>query len=144
MKNLSKIFAGFLALFLLMNCTSQKPDYAKLHRQWMLVEFKNFSKDFLVKNKANLDLSATKSPKNQYNAFMGCNRMFMTADFQAGGRAEFSKVNSTMMLCQENMELEMAFATELPKMKHYKIDGHFLTLSAENGEKMKFIAADWD
>lgn len=110
----------------------------------MLVEFKNFSKDFLVKNKANLDLSATKSPKNQYNAFMGCNRMFMTADFQAGGRAEFSKVNSTMMLCQENMELEMAFATELPKMKHYKIDGHFLTLSAENGEKMKFIAADWD
>jgi heat shock protein HslJ len=29
-------------------------------------------------------------------------------------------------------------------MSRYKIEGHFLTLSDEKGNTMKFVAADWD
>lgn len=144
MKIFSNITLALAVIFTLIGCQTKMPAYETLHRQWMLVEFKNFSKDFLVKNKANLDLSATKSPKNQYNAYMGCNRMFMNADFKPNGTVTFSKVNSTMMLCKDNMELEMAFATELPRMNRYKTEGHFLTLTSKNGTTMKFIAADWD
>lgn len=144
MKNLLKISILFFVVAVLFGCTARKPDYTSLHRQWMLVEFKDYSKEFLAKNKANLDLSATKSPENQYNAFMGCNRLFMTAEFKQAGQVEFSKIGSTMMYCAENMNLEYEFAKYLPAMTHYTIQGHILSLTDGHGNRMKFIAADWD
>lgn len=144
MRNLVKIFLGFFAFVMLVGCASQKQVVPAVHRNWMLVEFNNYSKDFLVKNKASLGLSSTKSAKNQYGAFMGCNHMFFNADFKPDGTVKFSDVGSTMMYCDKMMELETQFAKELPQMTRYKIEGHILTLSAENGEKMKFVAEDWD
>ncbi|MBU4538893.1 MAG: META domain-containing protein [Bacteroidetes bacterium] len=106
----------------------------------MLTEFQDFTKDFLVQKGANLDLSH----KGQYGAKMGCNRMFMKADFKADGTVVFSQIGSTMMFCEDAMKLEDAFGKALPVMTRYKIDGHFLTLTSKDGSTMKFVAADWD
>ncbi|WP_304344275.1 META domain-containing protein [Chryseobacterium koreense] len=115
-----------------------------MNRQWMLVEFQNFSRDLMVKNRANMDLTSMKTNPNQYGAEMGCNKMFFTAKFYSDGSVKFSNVGSTMMYCENNMDLETAFAKSLPTISKYKVTGHYLTLSNDAGETMKFIAADWD
>ncbi|UOU99236.1 META domain-containing protein [Chryseobacterium daecheongense] len=56
---------------------------------------------------------------------------------------KISGVGSTMMACQ-NMVLETAFAKNFDKMTTFSVEGHFLTLSDEEGKVMKFVAADWD
>ncbi|MCX8522547.1 META domain-containing protein [Chryseobacterium formosus] len=115
-----------------------------IQRQWMLVSFDQFSKDQLVKNKAEINLTAEKKDgKIRGTAFMGCNRMFFNSEFKSKNRVEISGVGSTLMACQE-MDLETKFAQSFEKMTRYQIEGHFLTLSDEKGNQMKFIAADWD
>ena len=42
------------------------------------------------------------------------------------------------------MKLEEKFGEDLPNMNRYKIEGHFLTFSNADGDKMKFVVADWD
>ena len=126
------------------SCVSQKLSSGEFQRQWMLVKYKDYSRDFLVENKAQLDLSARKTNPNQYSAFMGCNQMFTTAEFYKNGTVKFSDVGSTMMYCEGKMQLESDFGKDLPKLTKYKIDGHQLTLSDGKGLEMKFIAADWD
>ncbi|MBV2165037.1 MAG: META domain-containing protein [Kaistella sp.] len=106
----------------------------------MLVEFQDFTKEFLIQKGANLDLST----KNQYSANMGCNRMFMKADFKADGAVIFSQIGSTRMFCDDAMTLEDAFGKALPAVTGYKTEGHFLTLTSKDGSTMKFVAADWD
>lgn len=109
-----------------------------------MVAYRHYSKDFLLKTAAQLDLSTTKSPENQYTANMGCNKLFLKAKFYKNGTVEFSDLGGTQMYCEENMELEDMFSKELPTMKNYRIDGHFLYLDNGQGNVMKFIAADWD
>ena len=144
MKNILKAFLLIIASFFMANCSSQKLARENWQRQWMLISFKDFSRDLMIKNRANLDLSATKSPQNQFSANMGCNGMFFTVEFKNNGTVKFSEVGSTMMYCEGNMDLETAFAKSLPTMTKYQIDGHHLTLTNDKGEKMKFVAADWD
>ncbi len=134
---------ALIMVFTLKNCATQNINPSEYQRQWMLVEFQNFDKETLIKNKAQLDLSATKSPRNQYRAFAGRNKIFLNADFQSRGKVEFSKIGSTAMGC-ENMNLESAFTKALPTMTKYKIDGNKMTLSDGKGHEMKFIASDWD
>jgi heat shock protein HslJ len=50
----------------------------------------------------------------------------------------------TRKACQENMELETRFSKNLSDMITYKLEGQFLTLSSEDGKRMKFVAQDWD
>lgn len=107
-----------------------------------MVAYKDYSKAFLTESKAQIDLSPVKSTR--YGAFMGCNRMFLSADFFKNGTVKFSDPGSTMMYCEGRMDLESDFAKDLPTMTKYKIEGHNLTLSNEKGIEMKFIAADWD
>lgn len=123
---------------------SSLPESSSYQRQWMLTEMKGFTKDQLVKSKAYIDFSPTKSPKNHYSAYMGCNRLFLTAVFGKNQNVKFSNVGGTMMYCSEFMELEGAFAKYLPGMTIYKISGHELLLSDGKENIMKFIAADWD
>lgn len=113
-----------------------------IHRKWMLVEYKGFTKDELVKLEANMDLTKNSDAPNQYTAKMGCNGMFFTGEFNQG-KAKFSGVGSTMMYCEGRMKLEELFGKDLPKMNQYKIEGHFLTLT-DGITSMKFVAADWD
>lgn len=143
---MKKIIAGFIAVFgllLLANCTTQNKLPENLKRDWMLVEFQDFRKDLMMSSKAHLDLSDQKEPE-KFSANMGCNNMFGSAVFNADGTVKFSAMGTTMMFCDKAMDLESAFAKELPTMTNYKIDGHYLTLSNASGKKMKFVAADWD
>lgn len=74
---------------------------------------------------------------------MGCNKMFFTSEFKKESQLKISQVVSTEMACP-NMKLENDFSQNIKKMKHYKVEGHFLTLSDNQGNRMKFIASDWD
>jgi len=137
------LLAGLLASVGCLSVNRNTPENAGLHRQWMLVEYKDFTKDHLTELNANMDLTKRPENKNQYGAKMGCNGMFFSAEFKNDGSAVFSKVGSTMMYCEGRMDVETAFGKDLPLMNHYKIEGHYLTLSNGN-TKMKFVAADWD
>lgn len=144
---MEKIISGFIAIFgllILANCTTQKTNAPEnIQREWMLVEFQDFSKDVMTSNKARLDLS-NKEKTNQFSANMGCNNMFGNVSFNVDGTVKFSEIGSTMMFCDRAMELEQAFGKELPTMTNYKVEGHYLTLSNSSGKVMKFVASDWD
>ena len=143
---MKKIISGFIAIFalvLLANCTTQTKVPENIKREWMLVEFQDFTKDSMMSNKAHLDLSNEKEPA-RFAANMGCNNMFGSATFNTNGTAKFSAIGSTMMMCDKAMDLESAFSKELPSMTNYKVEGHYLTLTNASGKKMRFVAADWD
>lgn len=143
---MKKIITGFVALFgllLLANCTTQTKATNDTKREWMLVEFQDFAKEMMMANKAHLNLTDQNEP-GKFSANMGCNNMFGSVAFNANDTVKFSQIGSTMMFCDKAMDLESAFAKQLPTMTNYKVEGHYLTLSNSAGEKMKFIAADWD
>lgn len=170
-KSITKtIFLSIILIFstaiLFSSCKSNKKgadmtDNQKLAREWMLIEMDvkegtSFSKEDFVKAKAKLDLTKLKEITTdiegkrlaQGNAFMGCNNIFFTVSTNAKSdmrkNIEFSQAGMTRMACQENMELEAIFGKNLSDFTHYELEGHYLTLSSENGKKMKFIASDWD
>jgi heat shock protein HslJ len=143
MKKLISVFTTIFALFFLASCTMQTKAPENVKRDWMLIEFQNFTKQELTNNKAHLDLSP-KIESGQFSANMGCNSMFGSANFNADASVKFSAIGSTMMFCDKAMDLESAFAKDLEKMTNYEVDGHYLTLSNARGQKMKFVAADWD
>ena len=144
---MQKIIAVLLfsvGILFLQNCSTKSLVSENINRQWMLIEFQDFPRDLMVKNRANMDMSLTKTNPNQYGATMGCNKMFFGAKFNSNGTVKFSDIGSTMMYCEGNMDLESAFTKFLPTMTKYKVEGHHLTLSNDKGERMKFVAADWD
>ncbi len=129
------------------SCMSQNSTNSSkknLQKEWMLVSFQHFSKEKLTEFQAKMNLVPNVNNTNQYSAKMGCNNMFFTIKTAANNKIEFSQVGSTMMFCQDRMDLESAFGKALPMMNSYKIDGHYLTLTDDKGNEMKFIAADWD
>lgn len=144
MKNSLLIFVMVFAFFVLTNCQSQISTDQNIQREWMLVEFHDFSKDLMVKNKAKLDLSKTTNSNKNFTANMGCNGIFGQAKLKPKGEISFSQMGSTEMFCAENMNLETEFIKILPTITTYKIEGHHLTLSNKNGDILKFVAADWD
>ncbi|QIY84585.1 META domain-containing protein [Chryseobacterium sp. NEB161] len=146
MKVLKSIGVLSLILFLAVSCKTSNKDnkgmMENINRKWMLVEYKDFTKEDLTKLEANMDLTKKSDAPNRYTAKMGCNGMFFTAEFDKG-KAKFSGVGSTMMYCDGRMKLEEQFGKDLPNMTQYKLEGHFLNLSGGN-TTMKFVAADWD
>lgn len=141
----SQIFKklAFFAFFILMNCQSQNSSNQDINRKWMLVYFKNYSKDFLIKAKASLDLTENKNQKDYYPIYMGCNNI-STKMKTKSSTIEFSELTGTEMYCESFMKLETDFTQELPQIKSYKVEGLFLTLSDDKGNVMKFVAEDWD
>lgn len=144
MNKFLSIFLGVICLGFVLNCSSAKVQNQQIQREWMLISFDQFPKEHLVKNKAGINLTAEKeNGKIRGTAFMGCNRMFFTSEFKSKSKMKISGVGSTLMACQE-MDLENKFVKSFENMTNYQIDGHFLTLSDDKGNSMKFIAADWD
>lgn len=136
----------FTILFLgaIINCSAVPDKNPYLQRQWMMVSFDTFTKDQLIAHKAEFNLtSRMEKGKIQGSAYMGCNRMFFSAEFKKGGKMKISKGVSTEKACQD-MALETAFQKKIETMTTYSVEGHFLTLSDEKGNLMKFVAADWD
>lgn len=142
MKTFAKAILTFIALYFIQSCTPQKTANQNLYKQWMLVEFKGYAKQELMKHQAHIDLSPRKAPANQYFAEMGCNKIYFTAKFGSKD-VTISNVTSTMMYC-EDMQLEEDFAKAFPNVKHYEIQGLYLTLRDDQGHSMKFVASDWD
>ncbi|KMQ63873.1 heat-shock protein [Chryseobacterium sp. BLS98] len=144
---MKKILVAFFAVLFFgaaVSCSAVPEKNPALQRQWMLVSFDKFSKEKLVRNKAEINLTGVmEKGKIKGSAHMGCNSMFFTSEFKNGGKVIISGVGSTLKACQ-NMDLETAFSQKFDKMTHYSIEGHFLTLSDDNGNSMKFVAADWD
>lgn len=143
MKKIFTFFAAALLMLLMANCTTQTSIPENLRKEWKLVELDGFTKQQFVDNNAGINLIGTKENPGKYSANMGCNNMFFSAKFVQGS-AIFSEVGSTMMYCDRGMDLESAFAATLAKMTNYSVDGHYLTLTGPTGERMKFVAADWD
>ncbi len=110
----------------------------------MLVEFAEYSKEFLIKNKAELRLSNFPNERNKDVVFLGCNTIFLKTKFKENGICQFSNIETTEKFCTDKMQLEAEFIKQLPKMINYKIEGHFLTFSDGKDNRMKFVASDWD
>ena len=143
MKKILIGLVGVFAILFLTNCTTQPNTPENIKREWMLVEFQDFTKEMMMINKAQLNLTQ-QNEKGNFSANMGCNNMFGSVTFSSNGTVKFSEIGSTMMFCDKAMDLESAFAKELPTLTNYKVEGHYLTLSNAGGMKIKFVAADWD
>ena len=113
-------------------------------RQWMLISFKDYSKEVLIEKKATLNLTNIQGEDNPESgsAYMGCNTIRLNVKFSNDGKVIFSDFISTRMFCPGNLESD--FLTAIEKITHYKIQGHYLYLYNEKEQQMKFIAADWD
>lgn len=128
----------------MIGCSSLIIKNPQLQREWMLVSFEDYAKQDLMKNKAGINLTApVEYGKIKGTAFMGCNRMFFTAEFKDKGKLKISGLGSTMMACPD-MKLEDGFSKSFKNMTSSSVEGHFLTLKDDQGNTMKFVAADWD
>ncbi|WP_298119517.1 META domain-containing protein [Flavobacterium sp.] len=139
MKNLSIII---LASIFVLSCSCKKnvseADNQNINRVWMLVSFKNYTKEDLVKKNAFLNLNNSKRAL----AKMGCNNLSFGYKISEN-TITFSQGISTKMYCQ-GFNLEIDFCNEITSILTYKIEGHKLTLTSSKGEKMEFVAQDWD
>ncbi|WP_258319598.1 META domain-containing protein [Chryseobacterium chendengshani] len=144
MKNiLSGPFIFFIFISVL-NCSASQVNNQHYQREWMMVSFDQFTKQQMIENKAEINLTGEKSGnKVKGTATMGCNSIFFLAELKNNGKISISEVGSTMTACK-NMELENAFTKKFESMTNYKIEGHQLILSDHYGNEMQFIAADWD
>jgi len=144
MKNTILSLITIFILTLVLNCSASKVNNQHYQREWMMVSFDQFTKQQLSENKAEINLTGEKTGnKIKGTATMGCNKIFFTAELNNKGKIVISDIGSTKMACK-NMALENAFMKSFGSMKNYTIEGHQLTLSDDNGNQMKFIAADWD
>ncbi|WP_294237508.1 META domain-containing protein [Chryseobacterium endophyticum] len=144
MKRIWITFLWILCLGTVLNCSSIALVNPQLNREWMLVSFKNYPKEELIRKQAKIDLTApSEHGKIKGGAFMGCNKMFFTAAFKKDGTVKFSDIGSTLMACRD-MKLEHDFARNFETMQYFKLEGHFLILNDNRGNTMKYIASDWD
>lgn len=144
MKNIILSFFAVFILTIVSNCSSARVSNQHYQREWMMVSFDTFTRQELIENGAEINLTGEKSGEIiKANAKMGCNNIFFGAELKSNGKIKITDVGSTEMSC-ESIKLETAFLKQIGSMSHYKIEGHRLTLSNHKGNEMKFIAADWD
>lgn len=144
MKEIRLTVLYILCLGFILNCSSATLINPQLKRDWMLVSFKNYTKEELIRNQAKIDLTASaENGKIRGSAFAGCNKIFFTAAFKKDGTVKVSDIGSTLMACRD-MKLEHDFVKNFGTMQYFKLEGHFLILNDNQRNTMKFIASDWD
>lgn len=144
MKNILSFLFAIFVLCLTLNCSAKKLISPHYQREWMLVSFDEFTKQELIENRAGINLTDQKKDAHvKGSATMGCNKIFFSTEFKNNGKLKISNLGSTKMMCQ-NMNLENTFLKKFESMNKFTIEGHRMTLSDDNGNVMKFIAADWD
>lgn len=135
----------FIILFsiITLSCNSKKEvkeiPTQNINRVWMLTQFENFEKQFLINAKAQLDLTASDNAL----ANMGCNGISFKYNLKSNSQIIFTEGIRTEMACGD-MKLEDDFLEILPKISDFIIEGHKLVLTSKDGEKMIFVAQDWD
>ena len=129
-----------LISMLTFSCSSKKNAMSPTtKRVWMLTEFKTFSKEYFINQQAFLDLTNEKTAASK----MGCNNLSFPYVIKNNSQISFSDGIATEMFCQD-MQLENQFSKAIVQSFTYSIEGHKLTLTSKNGEKIVFIAQDWD
>jgi heat shock protein HslJ len=73
---------------------------------------------------------------------MGCNNLSF-GYIIGNDTITFSKGIATRMFCQD-MSLENDFTKDISLFNKFRVDGHKLILTSNEGEKIEFIAQDWD
>ncbi|WP_107928546.1 META domain-containing protein [Neisseria animaloris] len=116
------------------------PSGVTLKRVWMLSGLEGFTRQQLVAARAEMDLRTLP----RVNAYMGCNRLMLSAGSVTDEKISFGNVASTRMYCDKNMALEQAFAERIEGTFTYRIEGHKLVLRDASGREMHFVAQDWD
>ena len=145
MKDVYRYFKIVAILLSIINCKTKttKPIFEnnseQLKRIWMLVEFKNFKKEDLIKNEAQFNLTNF----NNASAKMGCNQIGFGIEIKKD-KIKFLNLMQTEMYCENKMKLEDAFSKSLLEIYSYNIIGQKLFLTNSKKEKMIFIAQDWD
>lgn len=135
----------FIILFsiITLSCNSKKEvkeiPTQNINRVWMLTQFENFEKQFLINAKAQLDLTASDNAL----ANMGCNGISFKYNLKSNSQIIFTEGIRTEMACGD-MKLEDDFLEILPKISDFIIEGHKLVLTSKDGDKMIFVAQDWD
>lgn len=111
-----------------------------IEREWKLVSFPGFDKAQLIKHEASAQFTA----QGQLSAYMGCNQVGAAYQVIDQDKLRFGDVMSTKMACPGEMGLEDQFGALLPSLTRYAVEGHHLTLSNDQGDIIRFVAADWD
>lgn len=91
--------------------------------------------EWTLKNLPEADLSVLKRPITltlnagdaKANGFAGCNQYFSSFTTHLSS-IEFSNIGSTKMYCQEMMDIEDKFFTELGKSNTFRVTGNKLQL----------------
>ncbi len=143
MKKIIKHFLMLCFLFLIISCKTNEPTFEnnpeQLKRIWMLVEFQDYKREYLIQKQAFLDLT-----KNQHAlANLGCVTQSFTYSIKNNNSITFKEEIKINMKCQE-MNLDIDFAKSIINMSIFSINAHKLTLTSKNREKMVFVAQDWD
>lgn len=134
------IKSSLILFCFLATCMEKKQNLEPmLARQWMLIQFKDYKKDYLVEKKSSITISKDQS----ISIYMGCNNGGGKIDLKGDNQFQFLNTFSTEMACQDMKLVSDMFMT-LPSVETYKLEGHFLYLFTKSGETIKFIAADWD
>lgn len=132
--------SSLLLFCFLATCMEKKQNLKPLiARQWMLVQFKDYKKDYLIEKKA----AITISQDNSASIYMGSNNGGCKIELKGKDQVRFVNIMSTLMAC-EDMKLETDIQLILPTIETYKLEGHFLYLYTKSGDSIKFVAADWD
>jgi heat shock protein HslJ len=144
MKKIMLTVLTVLCLEFALNCSSVPVKNYRLQREWLMVSFKNYGKPNLIRNNAKIDLTSTiKHGIIKGTGFMGCNKIFFRSRFKANGKMKILEIKSTEKMCPDD-KLEEDFSEIFKNITTYTIEGHFLILTDNRGNSMKFIAADWD
>lgn len=138
MKNKIFIISMLSLLIFGMSFTTQKPLSKNYNKKWKLVELSGFSLEKLQKTQPYVDLSNAK----RASAKVACNQMLFSYKVKNKHQIKISQVASTLMYCNENMDLEKKFSELLPTMDYYEVSGHFLILKNKKGEIIKFTDQD--
>lgn len=128
---------------MLLNCKaliSKQNLPIELERQWMLTSITGFTKEKLIKNKVQLDLTQYSGMK----ANLGCGDFLVGVHQVNADKIKFKTKENSSKKCIETDVLEYVFRNELGTVNRYKIEGHFLKLYKNDKIVMEFVAADWD
>jgi heat shock protein HslJ len=137
---MNKTFTFIVVLIYILSCNTVRNgnQEANLKHVWMLTEFQNYSKEDLVSKNTFLDLT-----NEMATAKMGCNNLSFKKELKEKNEITFSNCIATQMAC-EDMSLEDDFLKKLPEIKSYSIVNHQLIMEDDKGNKMVFVAQDWD
>lgn len=138
-----KYFLILSTLFLLFGCkalVSKQSLPVELQRQWMLTSIVGYTKEQLMKNKAQLDLKL----HSGNIANLGCGNFSVQVSGIVDDKIKFKTKDNPFKNCIKTEAIEYVFRNEMAKVNRYEIEGHFLKLYHNDQLLLKFVASDWD